>query len=92
MDIGPSDLTIHPVLPQEGIRRVERGSDAQQHPERRQPHEEHPDEGDHETPHDSVDVSTTYRLAHPEHAEAESASPLAGGDNADLVRQLDIEA
>lgn len=93
MDIGPTEIPIQSMLPAEAIRRVEGRSDARQYPQRREPHEKQPEEGEHEAPHDSVDVSPSYRLAHPEHSDADAEDPAnADAEGADLKRHLDIEA
>ena len=93
MDIGPSDMAVVPVSPGEGIRRVESRSDAQQQPQRRQPHDEQPEEEERESPHDTVDVSLTYRETHPDGTGIEPTDDSCVGDAApDQLPLLDIEA
>ena len=91
MDIGPTGLPILPVQPGEGIRRVEGRSDAQQSPERQHAHDETTDGNEQESPHDSVEVSPDYLMAHLTEAPAgdEDGVPLS----VELPKaQLDIEA
>jgi hypothetical protein len=93
MDIGPMEPALQPVLPSEGIRRVEGRSEPRDLPRRQQSREEQPEDGEADARQDSVDVSQNYRLAHPEHSDI---SPEV--DTPDLleppaaVPHLDIEA
>lgn len=96
MDIGPTELPIQPLLPNEGIRRVEGLSDARQYPQRQQKRDDQADEGEPETPQDSVDVSATYRMAHAEQLDPAGESAAQEEDSpADLTAEpprLDIVA
>jgi hypothetical protein len=93
MDIGPTELPIQPIRPGEGIRRVEGRSDAQQYPQKRQPHDQEADESEHEAPHDSVDVSAQYLLSHQVPAEnGADERPQTGEAELELPPHLDIEA
>ena len=91
MDIGPTGLPILPVQPGEGIRRVEGRSDANQSPERRHAQDEAAGNDEHDSPHDSVEVSPDYLTAHMHDAPAgnENVAPLP----VELPQShLDIEA
>jgi len=93
MDIGPTEPPLQPVLPSEGIRRVEGRSDARDLPRRRQGQEEQSEEDNGEPKQDSVDVSQTYLQAHSEHASTPTLDDTPSNlGTPGLFPQLDIEA
>ena len=77
MSIGPTDLPLKPVLPSEGVRRVEGRADPNDLPRRRQHDQEQDGQEDAEPQQDSVDLSLDYRLSHtaPDGALPEEPSP-----------------
>jgi hypothetical protein len=93
MSIGPTDLPLQPVLPSEGVRRVEGRADARDLPRRRQHEEEQDGQEDSEPQQDSVDLSLDYRMSH-----AAPDSPLPEEPSPDEVEtpllqaHVDIEA